>query len=163
MEETKIYLNTWKAYNEGSIGYGWMTADEAECFIAEDPERDGGEWFIADIDNYIGVDFGNLDYCNVDDVIKTIQTLEAMNEYERKCVAAIMECYNMDVEQAIDDKDSHIFYADHDAYYESCDEMVEEEINNSNSILARFFNYDAYHRECDFDAYEASNGIVVVG
>lgn len=33
MTETKIYLNTWGAYNNGCIGYGWMTADEAETFI----------------------------------------------------------------------------------------------------------------------------------
>lgn len=43
MTETKIYLNTWGAYNNGCIGYGWMTADEAEDFIEEDPERDGGD------------------------------------------------------------------------------------------------------------------------
>lgn len=63
-EQTKVYLNTWGAYNEGCIGYGWMTPDEARDFMEEDIERDGGEWFIADIDNYLGVDFGNINYSN---------------------------------------------------------------------------------------------------
>ena len=75
-EETKVYLNTWGAYNEGYIGYGWMTPAEAREFMEEDPERDGGEWFIADIDNYLGVDFGNLDYANVDKILDSIETLE---------------------------------------------------------------------------------------
>lgn len=42
MEEiTKVYLNTWGAYNDGCIGYGWMTTDEAKAFIEKNPERDG--------------------------------------------------------------------------------------------------------------------------
>ena len=32
-ETTTVYLNTWGAYNNGSIGYGWMTATQAKEFI----------------------------------------------------------------------------------------------------------------------------------
>jgi len=60
MKETKVYLNTWKNYNDGFLGYGWMNAETAIDFINEDPDRAGGEWFIADIDNYLDIDFGNL-------------------------------------------------------------------------------------------------------
>ena len=63
MNETQIYLNTWGAYNDGCIGYGWMSPEEARDFIEANEERDGGEWFIADIDNYTGVDFGTIEYC----------------------------------------------------------------------------------------------------
>ena len=35
MAETKIFLNTWGAYNNGEIGYGWMTPQEALDFIEE--------------------------------------------------------------------------------------------------------------------------------
>lgn len=55
MNTTKVFLNTWGAYNNGSIGYGWMDSEEAKEFIENNPERDGGEWFIADIDNYLGI------------------------------------------------------------------------------------------------------------
>lgn len=125
MTETKIYLNTWGAYNNGCIGYGWMTADEAEDFIEEDPERDGGEWFIADIDNYLGVEFRNLNYSNVDDVIETIRELEGMEEYERNEVVALMEYLSTeDVQEAIEKHDSHIFYEDIESYHDSCDELI---------------------------------------
>lgn len=160
MNETKIFLNTWGAYNDGCIGYGWMTPDEARDFIDEDEERDGGEWFIADIDNYLGIKFSNLDYCNVMDVIETIETLENMRDWERDEIIAIMEYRNTDdVQDAIDARDRYIIYSDVDSYFESCDELLEF---NGNDFIARYFDYDAYHRDCMYDAYEAENGVVIL-
>lgn len=161
-ETTKLFLNTWGAYNNGCIGYGWMTADEAEAFISENPERDGGEWFIADIDNYLRIKISSCDYCDVTEVIETIQTLEAMDEWERDEIIALMEYMGTEnAQEAIDNKDSYIFYSDIDAYHDSCDELIEQEMKNAASILMRYFDYDSYHRDCDFDVYEASNGIVI--
>lgn len=162
MSTTKIFLNTWEAYNNGCIGYGWMTADEAREFIDDDPERDGGEWFIADIDNYTGVDFGNLDYANVDDIIEAIEILNDMQEWELKEIAAVMEYLNTtDVNEAIDKKDNYIIYSGIDEYHESCDESIN--FNGCDELLERYFDYDAFHRDCDFDIYEASNGVCILG
>lgn len=159
MNETKIFLNTWGAYNDGRIGYGWMTPDEARNFIEEDEERDGGEWFIADIDNYLGIEFSKLEYRNVMDVIETIETLEDMYDWEREGIIAIMEYRNCDVQEAIDNQDRYIIYSDVDSYFECCDECIDF---NGNDFLERYFDYDAYHRDCMFDAYEAENGVVIV-
>ena len=162
MTETRIFLNTWGAYNDGCIGYGWMTADEAEAFIEENPERDGGEWFIADIDNYFGIKISSCDYCDVMEIIETIQTLEAMDEWERDEVIALMEYMDTEnVQEAIEKHDSHVFYEDIESYHDSCDELIEQEMQNAASIVMRYFDYDAYHRDCNFDVYEASNGIVI--
>lgn len=160
-ETTKIYLNTWGAYNDGCIGYGWMTPDEARDFIEEDPERDGGEWFIADIDNYLGVEFGALDYADVDEIIETIEALEELEDWELDEVVALMEYKGTkNAQEAIDDRDSYTFFADLDQYHDSCDEILEF---NGNEMLERYFDYDAYHRDCDFDIYEASNGVCILG
>ena len=160
-EITKVYLNTWGAYNEGCIGYGWMTPEEARNFIVEDPERDGGEWFIADIDNYLGVEFGSLDYADVEEIIETIETLEELEDWELNEVVALMEYKNTNnAHEAIDDLDSYTFFADLDQYHDSCDEVLEF---NGNEMLERYFDYDAYHRDCDFDIYEASNGVCILG
>lgn len=160
-EITKVYLNTWGAYNEGCIGYGWMTPAEAREFIEEDTERDGGEWFIADIDNYLGVDFGSLDYADVDEILDTIETLEDMEEGEREEVIALMEYLSTnDVTEAIDKMDNYTFFSDLDAYHDCCDETLEF---NGNELLERYFDYDAYHRDCDFDVYEAGNGVCILG
>ncbi len=162
MERTRLYLNTWRAYNEGSIGYGWMSAEEAENFIKENPERDGGEWFIADIDNYTGVKFSSLDYCNVMEVIQSIKILEDSEESERNEVVALMEYLNTDsAEKAIDEMDNYTFYTDIDSFHDCMDELIDEELASVPDSIARYFDYEEYHRECDFDVTEMSNGVVI--
>ena len=161
MEQTKIYLNTWGAYNSGCIGYGWMLPEEARDFIEEDPERDGGEWFIADIDNYTGVDFAPLDYANVEEIIDSIEALNNMEEWERDEVAAVMEYLgSKDVQEAIDKKDNFTIFSDLDQYHDFCDESLDF---GKNEFLERYFDYEAFHRDCDFDIYEASNGVCILG
>ena len=160
MKQTQVYLNTWGAYNNGCIGYGWMNPEEARDFIEEDPERDGGEWFIADIDNYTGVNFGSLDYADVHEVIDAIELLNNMDEYERDEVVAVMEYLGShDVNEAIDKKDNYIIYSDIEQYHDCCDESIEF---NGNDLLARYFDYEAFHRDCDFDIFEASNGVCIL-
>ena len=162
MEQTKIYLNTWGAYNDGCIGYGWMTPEEARDFIEEDEERDGGEWFIADIDNYTGCDFGPLDYANVTEIIDTIELLNNMDEYERDEVAALMEYLGTrDANEAIDKKDYYSFYSDLEQYHDCCDEAID--FSGCSDLLERYFDFEAFHRDCDFDIYEASNGVCILG
>ena len=159
-ERTKLYLNTWGAYNNGCIGYGWMTAEEAREFIENNPERDGGEWFIADIDNYLGVKISSYDYCNVMEVIDTIETLESMDEWEQMEVVALMEYLNTEnAQEAIDKKDSYSFYSDIDSYHECMDETLD--FNGCNEIFERYFDFEAFHRDCDFDICEMSNGVVI--
>ena len=158
-EITKVYLNTWGAYNDGKLGFGWMTPAQAKEFIEENPERCGGEWFIADIDNYLGVQFGSLDYANVLEICETIETLEQLEEWELNEVVALMECLNTDSAlEALEQKDNYTFYADKDEYHNSCDECLE---SGNNEMLERYFDYDAYHRDCDFDIYEAENGVCI--
>lgn len=160
MKETKVYLNTWEAYNNGYLGFGWMNAETAIDFIDENPDRAGGEWFIADIDNYLGVDFGNLDYCNVMEVLETIQELENMEEWEKDELVAVMDYLNCDIQEAIDNKDDYSFYSSIEEYYDFMDELVD--LSGLHENLQYYFDYDAYHRDCMIDAYECSNGIVLV-
>ena len=169
-ETTRVFLNTWGLYNMGCephpeygyLGYGWMTASEAKEFIESDPERDGGEWFIADIDNYLGIKISSCDYCDVMKVLETIEALEDMDEWERDEIIALMEYIGTDnASEAIEQKDRYSFYADIETYHDFCDELVEMEINNNDSILTRYFDYESYHRDCDFDIHEMSNGVCI--
>lgn len=165
--ETKVFLNTWGAYNNGCIGFGWMTPQEAIDFMYESLENEsfilkhGEEFFIADIDNYLGIDFGSLEYCDVEDVCNSIIELEDMQDWEQQEVIAVMEYRNCDVWEAIDKKDHYIIYSDIDTFYSCMDELVDMEIDSSNSIIARYFDYEAYHRDCMFDAYECLNGVII--
>ncbi len=159
-ETTRIYLNTWSAYNNGSIGYGWMTATEAREFIEKNPERDGGEWFIADIDNYLCIEIPNCDYCDVMEVIGTIETLENMDEWEQDEVVALMEYLNTEsATEAIEKKDNYNFYSNIDSYHDCMDELLD--FSGCNEILKMYFDFEAYHRDCDFEITEMSNGVVI--
>lgn len=160
-ENTKVYLNTWGAYNDGCIGYGWMTPEEARDFIDENPERDGGEWFIADIDNYLGVNFGSLDYADVEEILDTIEALEELDDDELEEVVAVMEYLNTtDAQEALGEKDNYTIFSSIISYHDYCDDLIEE--LDRSSILVRYFDWDAYHRDCDFDVYEASNGVCIL-
>lgn len=159
-EQTKIYLNTWGAYNDGCIGYGWMNPQEARDFIEQDPERDGGEWFIADIDNYLGVEFDTLEYCNVNTIIDTIEQLEELKEYEFDEIVALMEYLDTnDAQKAINEKNNYIFYPDLETYHNCCDELLNF---GNNEMLAKYFDYEAYYCDCDEDISEMSNGVCIL-
>lgn len=162
-EVTRVYLNTWGAYADGSIGYGWMTPAQAREFIAQDSERDGGEWFIADIDNYLGVEFGSLDYADVSEILDSIEALEALDDDELADVVALMEYLGThDASEALDKMDNYIFYADAYDYHDACDEQIEEYADRA-PFLYQYFDFEKYHYDCDLKAYEASNRVVIVG
>lgn len=161
-EITKVWLNTWGNYNDGSLGYGWMTPEQAKEFIEGNPERDGGEWFIADIDDYIGIDLPRLNYRNVDDVLDMLIELEELEEFKRDCLIAVMHDNNVfNLEEAQRLVDSYAFYKDWEAYHDSCDELLC--FDNILDTFQRYFDFEAYHRDCDFDAREADNGIILIG
>lgn len=160
METTKVYLNDWASYNNGCIGFGWMDTEEAREFIEVHSNEDR-EWFIADIDNYLSVDFGNLNYCNVNYVLDTIDQLEDMPEWQINQVMALMEYNGLDdIQCALYELDEHIFYSSIDEYYDNADYQIKKALQN-NEIALRYFDWDSYHDDLNYDIYEASNGIVI--
>ena len=66
-----------------------------------------------------------------------------------------------DLENAIDDIERWkiTYYSDMDAYYDSCDETIE--FPKWYDYLERYFDYDSFHRDCEYDVNEASNWIVI--
>lgn len=166
MNKSRVFLNTWKAYNNGCVGYGWMTPEEAENFINENPERDGGEWFVADIDTLNDHEFSKLNYIDVLTVINTLNILDnadGSSEYNylyQDEIVAIMECECTDsAEEALSKAGNYYAYPDAESYFEGMDSILELP---EDSILSRYFDYDAYHRDLMFGCYEASNGVILV-
>jgi hypothetical protein len=66
-----------------------------------------------------------------------------------------------DLENAIDDIERWkiTYYSDMDSYYDSCDDCLC--FTDPNSVEARYFDYEAFHRDCEYDVSEASNWIVI--
>ena len=111
-KEPKVYMNTWKNYNENgadlsqyginSISSGWMTIDEAREF-AEKYSED--EPFINDLDN-IPFDLGINEYSNVESSLDMIEKVCNLSEDEQEVLEAIMEASSDDIEEALDILDS---------------------------------------------------------
>lgn len=66
-----------------------------------------------------------------------------------------------DLENAIDDVEHNKYMIYHcmECYYDSCDDLLE--FPRGDSIYERYFDYDSYHRDCEYDVEEASNGRVI--
>ena len=63
-----------------------------------------------------------------------------------------------DLENAINDVDKKTYFMSMDDYYDYCDETVE--FPKGYDYLERYFEYDAFHTDCEYDATEASNWVV---
>lgn len=66
-----------------------------------------------------------------------------------------------DLENAIEDveKNKYTIYHCMECYYDSMDDLLE--FPRGDSIYERYFDYDAYHRDCEYDVEEASNWRVI--
>lgn len=65
-----------------------------------------------------------------------------------------------DLENAIEDVDKITRYRSIDDYFDSCDDCLC--FTDPNSVEARYFDYDAFHRDCEYDITEASNWVVLM-
>lgn len=109
--------------------------------------------------------------CSNNEEIQEI--LDTLDTDEEKIVEAILEqrywkwdtekkqdLYTIeDLQNAVDEKEDITHFLTMDDYYDYCDDLLN--FSDQNSIEARYFDYDAYHRDCEYDVTEASNGVVL--
>lgn len=162
---TKVFLNTWGAYNNGSIGYGWMEPAEAIEFMEENEERDGGEWFIADIDNYTNCKFDKLEYENAYEFCKMLERFNDLDEYDQAEAAARVEAFGEDLSEAMENLGNSTFW-----YNMTMEEVADQEAdefiasltagNKAAEALARYFDYEAFKRDLSFDYTETETGVI---
>lgn len=95
------------------------------------------------------------------DELEVIEAILELNYWsydsEKKETLYTME----DLENALNDMENWTvtYWHDWDSYYDYCDDTLE--FPKENSILERYFDYDAFHRDCGFDVSEASNGVII--
>lgn len=156
--ETRLWLNDWGSYNDGSCGYGWMTATQAREFLENSNEDK--EWFCVEIDTDLdGLNLDKLEYCNVYNIIETIECLEELEEYERNEVVALMEYNRCSFEEALSDRSRYAFYSSTDDYFEVMDEILESDCPKH---VQSYIDWERYHNDLMYDATEMSNGIVII-
>ncbi|WP_298578876.1 hypothetical protein [uncultured Olegusella sp.] len=155
----EVFLNTWKNYNEGGLGFGWMAPEEALDFMESHPDFKGGEYFIADIDNF-STSIPSLELCNTADTCKALAEFGELDESEKLHAAALAECEGCTLQEAIDSLDDHVFYDDVNEFYECMDELLTEELPDALHHFTYYIDWDKWHEACLMDYFTAKNGVV---
>lgn len=168
-----IYINTWGNYNEnGADGGEWITLpmDEAELHekmkqVSEAMGDNDPEWFVNDYEWTL--DFEPFEVCemeNFDDLNERAQELDSLDSDECEALAAIIEVHTNDFNEALEivSRGRYQFYKGYDltdlAY-----ELVEEcyFTKDTPEIFTRYFNYEAFGRDLQYDGYHEVNGGVL--
>jgi len=161
--EPQIYVACLAAYNNGHLYGKWITPkadrDELEAQIKEvlkfSPIPGAEEWAIHDYD-----DFPNLgEYPDLD---KLIQVQEAIDEHGKYVVHAFLENWSIEDLDHIQDA----YYGEYDSFSEFAQQLAEDTIEglNDNSTLSRYFDWNAWERDLEYDFHEGEgeNGTSII-
>lgn len=165
-----VFLNTWGNYNEnGADGGFWV---ELPCNLDEVLERlaastgedvDEMEVFINDFETEIsGLEISeNTDISDLNDIA---EQLESLDKYDLEKLEAILEADGESLENALDNMDDYIFYANQsleDVASEMIDEGVFGDIPDS---IINYIDISAIARDLGYDGYiETENGVIYIG
>ena len=168
-----IFINTWGNYNEhGADGGEWVTlpmdADDLEEkmeAIAEQMNDNDPEYFINDYEWTTDIEPRAIEEMeNIMDLNEFINELDGLTEYEQKKIAAAIEAFGYDFEEAMDKQQRGCFI-----FYEGMDleEVAEELVNecyftkDTPDIFTRYFDYAAFARDLGYDGYyETKHGVI---
>ena len=157
----KVFVTNLGKYNEGELIGEWVSLPISESELEEVLERIGineeyEEYFITDYETEI--DGLNVDeYSNIEELNELAAQLESFDEYDLEKVGAIVEAYG-DLKEAIENIDNYTYYSGktlEDLAYEYVEEM------NLPEFAQRYFDYEAFERDLEFDGYtETNNGVI---
>lgn len=168
-----IFINTWRNYNEnGADGGEWVTlpmdADELTNkleAIAEQMHDSDPEFFINDYEWTSEIEPRAIEETeNIIELNGFINELDGLDEWEQKEIAAAIEAFDYDFEEAMDKQQRGYF-----AFYPGMDleEVAEELINecyftkDTPDIFTRYFDYAAFARDLGYDGYyETAHGVI---
>ena len=160
-----VFITNLGKYNEGELVGEWVELPATEDELNAVYERIGineeyEEIFITDYES--DIDGVTVDeYANIDELNELADDFEALDDWERETVTAIIEATGYDVRECMEMRDNVTFYSGMDltdvAY-----ELVAE-CYDLPEIAERYFDYDAFARDLGFDGYtETSNGVVCI-
>lgn len=119
------------------------------------------EWAVHDYD-----DFPNMgEYPSLDDVAAYVELTEDHSEIDAGDLKAIVDYYSTvsEANDALDDRFAGIFDTFRDYADESADENLAAHGIKDDSLLARYFDYDAWARDLELDmtVIDCPSGVAV--
>jgi antirestriction protein len=162
----KGFITNLGKYNEGELIGKWIdfpiTDEELEEVFKEiGINEEYEEIFFTDWESDFETGFG--EYVSIEDVNELAEELEALDAYDLEKVEALIEAYGYSLREAIRRCDNAIFWSGYtleDLAYELVEECYPTK--DIPEIFTRYFDYEAFARDLDFDGYtEVSNGVIL--
>lgn len=169
-----IFVNTWGNYNEnGADGGEWITLpmdpeelEEVLESIASKMGDNDTEWFINDYEWTTEIDLGEVDEMDsISHWNELLQDADSLDEYEAEEIAAAMEAFGYDFQEALSrqSRGCFCFYRGQDLEDVAYD-LVEEcyLTKETPDVFKSYFDYAAFARDLGFDGYtETKWGVIV--
>lgn len=159
----KVYISDLASYNNGNLVGEWVSLPLAEndlqskinSILELGSEVDGyaeahEEYFITDFEcDYYDVD----EYENISKLNEIAESMEGLNDYERKAVKFLLDNYLVNsFEEALEKYDDVIIYEDmtmEDIAYDFVNECYN--LDNMPSLVANNIDYEKIARELEMD------------
>ena len=160
---TRIALTNLEAYNNGELRFVWLDVPFTDEEFSEAKKAIGNpeEMFVTDIETDIaGYDFAQVsEYPDYDELNSTLADYYSLDEWEQKTVQALMIGESLTLQEAINAKDTAVFYDRQtlkDVAYDLVDEGCFGTIPES---IVPYIDYEAIGRDLRHDGYtEISEG-----
>jgi antirestriction protein len=170
----KVFVNTWRNYNENGADGGEyielpMDEEELEAKLVELAEALGDEdpeYAIHDYEWMHEIDLGEVH--EMDSIVtwnERCQEAADLDGYDRYAIAAAMEAFGYDFDEALErqQRGCFTFYPDKDL-----EEVGFEIVNDcyftkdTPDIFTRYFDYAAFARDLGYDGYtETQYGVIL--
>lgn len=162
----KGFITNLGKYNEGILMGEWISFPIEEEELEAVLERIGineeyEEIFFTDWETEIECNFGEYeDIETVNDLAERLEEIDRCGDLEK--LEAIMEATGDSLEEAMEEIENATFYPGY-----TLEEVAEEIVNDcyftkdTPEILARYFDYEAFARDLEFDGYtETATGVI---
>lgn len=164
----KGFITNLGKYNEGELVGKWIefpiTEEELEKVYEEiGINEEYEEIFFTDWECDFETGFG--EYEDIESVNELAERLEEVERYsEESKLESIIEATGYSLEEALDIMDDCIFYPGY-----TLEEVAEEIVNDcyftrdTPDIFTRYFDYEAFARDLEYDGYtETDNGVIYI-
>lgn len=158
--------NKWKYFEYELIGE-WVEFPCDEDKWNEVLERIGineeyNDYFFTDWEIDLNNEFTLDSDITFEEINKLAEELELLDDYELEKLDAILETVTSDIREALDDLNSYEFISD-TTLVEYAEQLINDcyVFRDTPEILVRYFDYEAFARDLEFDGYYEANGGVL--
>lgn len=170
----KVYITNLGKYNEGYLIGKWVELPASDEKIEEVLKEIGineeyEEYFITDYEcDMDGIEIN--EYSSIDELNRTAEIINELDEDEIKICSAIMENENCSIEEAIEKKDNRLIitldkntFNDNINLAENYIEQIYGDVSYMDKeTLARYFDFESFGRDLAYDFFIDNEGTMAI-